>query len=302
MWLMLATLGCGDETPAPEVSKEETPAPATAPDVAPEPAPEAPPAVPTMVLEPAEPAPPPPPVDPVPAPPAPAPVAAPAPVHAPPPSATVDEPVDEPVAAVEAEPEPEAPADAPPRTWTLDPGASTLYVLVKYDRNTALSGLGHDHTIAATGWSGTVTWDPDDLSACEVEIRVPVGKLVVDPPGYRARAGLEGETPADDKPKILENMWGRKQLEKDRFPEITFRSTACSGDPARPTVQGKLTLHGVTRQVSLPMAIAVDEERFTAEGSLPITGSSFGFDPFTAALGAVKNQDALRIVIDVTGR
>lgn len=195
----------------------------------------------------------------------------------------------------------EAPAAPEPRTWKLDPGSSTLFVLVKHDPNTALSGLAHDHTVAATGWSGQVTWTEGDPSACKVEITVPVSGLVIDPPGLRQRAGLEGETDEGDKTKISDNMWGSRQLEKDRFPSITFASTSCSGSGTAITVAGNMSIHGVTKAVSLPMTISVSGDSFAAKGTMPSTASTWGFQPFTAAFGAIKNLDELQFTIDVRG-
>ena len=40
---------------------------------------------------------------------------------------------------------------------------------------------------------------------------------------------------------------------------------------------------------------------FKAKGSTSITHRMFGFDPFVAALGALKNDDSLKLVVDVRG-
>lgn len=192
-------------------------------------------------------------------------------------------------------------AAAAPRTWKLDPASSAVFVLVKHDPDTALAGMAHDHTVAATGWSGTVTWTDGDPSACKVEITVPVSGLVIDAPGMRARAGLEGETEEDDKAKISENMWGSRQLEKDRFPSITFSSTSCTGSGSAITVAGTMTIHGVSKAVSVPMTITTAGDTFSAKGTFPSTASAWGFQPFTAAMGMIKNLDALQFTVDVKG-
>ncbi|MCB9685637.1 MAG: YceI family protein [Alphaproteobacteria bacterium] len=192
-------------------------------------------------------------------------------------------------------------AHAEGRTWDLDPAASTLFVLVKHDPNTALAGMAHDHTIAATGWSGSVTWDPDAPGTCAVHIDVPVSGLVVDPPGYRARAGLEGDVPDGDKVKIAENMWGNRQLEKDRFPSISFSSTRCEGSGPTYVVVGDMTIHGVTKQVSTQMTIQADDAGFHASGTLPAALTTWDMSPFTAAMGMIKNLNELAFTIDVKG-
>jgi polyisoprenoid-binding protein YceI len=188
------------------------------------------------------------------------------------------------------------------RTWELDPAASTLFVIVRHDASTALSGMAHDHAVTATGWSGKVTWDPADPGACDIHVVVPVGGLVVDPPGMRERAGLEGDTDETDKPKILDNLWSARQLDKSRFPSIEFSSTSCAGAGTAFTVKGTLTMHGVAKELSVPMTIVVDGDHFSAAGAFDTTGTTFGFQPYTAAMGMIRNLDGLSFTIDVRGR
>jgi polyisoprenoid-binding protein YceI len=194
-----------------------------------------------------------------------------------------------------------APAPAGPRLWTLDPSQGALSVLVRYERGTALASMAHDHVVAATGWTGTVSWVEGEPQRCEISVSVPVSGLVVDPPGSRTRAGLPGETPAEDRGKILENLSGDRQLDGDRFPKITFRSTSCTPQGEKILVAGTLSLHGVSRAIEVPMEIEAGE-RFAARGAFSISGESFGFQPFRAAMGAVRNQDRLAFTIDVRGR
>lgn len=192
-----------------------------------------------------------------------------------------------------------AQAFAAPTTYTLDAARSWLYVVVKYDRNAAMAG--HDHVLRASSFRGTVTWDPDDVSACKVEIRFPVTALTVDPPGARAREGFEGETSDGDKPKILSNALGRHQLESDRFSDISFQSTRCAASGDTVQVTGNMTIHGVTASVTAPMRITADGASFTAKGSFMSNHATWGLDPFTALLGALRNAPELKFVGDLTG-
>jgi polyisoprenoid-binding protein YceI len=223
--------------------------------------------------------------------PAPAPAPAPVPVVEP-----VVEPVPEPIPV----PEPVLEV-AQPRLWTLQPSQSDLSVLVRYERGTALASMAHDHVVAATGWTGTVWWVEGEPERCEISVSVPVTGLVVDPPGSRARAGLPGETPDEDKRKIGENLSGDRQLDGSRFPQITFRSTSCRPQGEKILVTGTLSLHGASRRIEVPMEITADE-RLQARGTFSISGESFGMQPFRAAMGAVRNQDRLDFTIDVQGR
>lgn len=216
-------------------------------------------------------------------------------------------------AALAVDPAPTAPAEpvveepaadeaSGPVTYDLQSDSGRLYVLVRYKRGTLGSGLAHDHVVVASGWSGEVTWDADNLAACRVSIDVPVSGLVVDPGSARSWEGLEGSTPDDDKETIRSNFRGDRQLDMENHPQIRFRSTACSpADGDRVNVSGDLTIHGMSHRVTVPMNIRLNDGRFGATGRFDANHGDFGMRPFSAAFGAVKNDERLSFVVDVTG-
>jgi polyisoprenoid-binding protein YceI len=206
-----------------------------------------------------------------------------------------------PVAPVPLVPTP-APAEVATRgatTYRLDPGSSRIWALLRYDRTTIMKG--HDHVVQASTFTGSVVWSPADPSVCSVDISFPVTALTIDPPGARARAGLEKETPEEDLPKIKENMLSKGQLNASSFPQISYKATSCSGTSGSVTLKGNMTLHGVTKPVSITMQVSEDGSSFTAKGSTTISHSMFGFAPFVAPLGVLKNEDNLKLTIDVRG-
>lgn len=210
------------------------------------------------------------------------------------------EPEAEAEAGAEEAVEEEAPAAAPV-TYNLASSTGALTVLVKYDRNSLLARMGHDHVVTPTSFTGTVTWSNDDLSACNVNISFPVSALVVDPAGTRAAAGLSGETSDGDKKKITSNLLGKNQLNANSFSNITFQSTSCSGSGTQATVAGNLSIRGASKAVSASMNISADGSSFTASGSFDAAHSDFGFDPFTALAGSLKNANPLHFKVNVTG-
>lgn len=189
-------------------------------------------------------------------------------------------------------------AAAAPTTYALDGGR--LEVIVKYDRSAWVAG--HDHVLVSTGFRGSVTWDPEDVSACKVDITLPVQTLVVDPPGSRARNGFEGETSDGDKKTIKKNALSKGQLNADAHPNITYTATKCSGSSGSVTVAGNLTIRGTTKPVQTTMTISADGSTFSAKGSFASTHTAYGFKPFSAALGAVRNDDKLGFVVNVKGK
>ncbi|MCB9761800.1 MAG: YceI family protein [Alphaproteobacteria bacterium] len=194
-----------------------------------------------------------------------------------------------------------APAPAAPITYTLQPSQSTLLIQVFKDPDTAAAGLSHDHVISAAGWSGTVTWSPDDLSACAVDIRVPVAKLVVDSPSLRRAVGLEGELSDGQRDDVRDNMLAKSQLWADQHPEIRFVSTGCAPDPKGVKVSGTLTIRGQGKPVTVTMKVDATPDSFSASGGLNIKASDFGFEPFTAMLGALRNLDRMKLSVSAKG-
>ncbi|MFK7927483.1 MAG: YceI family protein [Myxococcota bacterium] len=213
------------------------------------------------------------------------------------PDAAADAVADE---AAEVEPtETVAPEPAGPKTYALTTKGGFVGVVVRYDRGALIAG--HDHVLVASRYSGSVTWDPNDLSACKVSVDVPVSSLVVDPPGSRKRKGFKGETSAKDKATIKKNALGKNQLNGGAHPKITFRSTSCAAAGDRVLVSGKLTVRGVTKSVKTPMRISASPDRFKASGSVGFSHTQFGFKPFSAALGALKNDDKLTLDLSFVG-
>ena len=193
-----------------------------------------------------------------------------------------------------------AAAMATPVTYEVTPDDSRLYVLVRYDRSTLLPG--HDHVVAATDYKATVIWDPEDLASCAISYVLDVRNLAVEPGDARSWEELEGSTPERSKPKIQENFWSETQLNASSFAQITFESTRCEARGAVVDVTGTFAMRGVSREVTIPMTIEATPEGFSASGSTTLLGSRWGLEPYTAALGALRNDDALKLGVVAVGR
>lgn len=216
-----------------------------------------------------------------------------------PPAGAPTAPVEEAApAAPPADPAPTGPFD-----YRLDPKKSWLFVVVYNDPAGLASKFGHDHGVRATDFDGRVTWDPADASKCDVSISFPVTALRADPPGLRERAGLDADGAVSDGSleTIRNNFLGKGQLDASAFPTISYRSTRCEGTTGRVVVTGELTIHGVSKPVTVTLDVSADAQGFSAKGGFTATHTDFGFKPFSNLGGALKNKDELRFVIDVTG-
>lgn len=211
---------------------------------------------------------------------------------------------DEPAPETDQEPAAEEPVEqGGPVTYALRPSGSALYVLVFNDPDRWTPVAGHDHAITATSFTGSVVWDPDDLSACKIDIRFPVTALAVDPPGMRERAGLPADGAVGDgaKKTIIGNMLGKSQLNSSQFPEIAYESTGCKASGDKVDVTGSLKVRGVSKSVTVPMTVTADGTSFSAKGSFTLQHSDFDMKPFTYGPATPKNQDKLVFHVDVAG-
>ena len=171
----------------------------------------------------------------------------------------------------------------------IDPAASKI--TVKVDKTGLFSAFAHDHTIAAPLASGHL-----DVQKRSVELKFRAQEMkVLDP-------GIKDSERAD----IDHTMKSYKVLDAGRFPEIVFVSTsvetpavgakASEADAAkRYLVHGRLTLHGVTRPVELPVSFS--DGLYT--GKVTLKQTEFGITPVKIAGGTVKVKDAIEIVFEI---
>jgi len=179
-------------------------------------------------------------------------------------------------------------------TYAVDAARSS--VVIHVGRSGVFSFAGHTHTVVAPALQGRVVAVEGDLSRSAVHLSFETARLTV----------LERGEPAGDAPKVQEAMLGPKVLDAGRFPAITFESTAVAGTRSRPgayrlTVQGTLTLHGVTRPVTLPLAVEVGGDGLEATGRMTVRQTDYGIDPVSVAgVVKVKNEIAIEYTIVAT--
>ena len=188
------------------------------------------------------------------------------------------------------------------RQYFLDASKSALYVQVFKDRSTLASALAHDHVVLATDWRARVVVDPAELSECVVEVIVPVDGLRPDLPEMRTLVGYEVMLSEGQQRSVGEQMRAESQLDRDRFPEITFHSQSCNGTGGDLEIHGDLTIRGKSKGVMIPVKVSYADEIFRANGSFRVQHSDFGFAPYSAFFGAVRNRSDIHFEINVVGK
>ncbi len=188
--------------------------------------------------------------------------------------------------------------------YNLSDVHSLFYVLVENDTSTLMSRLGHDHVVRATGWKGTLAYDAARPAETKVDIRIPVSGLRVDEAYMRPLAGLTGSVSDGDCRKTEENMLKKNQLWMDRFAEISFISTVCraGGEAGELMVTGVMTIRGVSKSLEVVMMMDEKDGSPRARGRFKVRHEDFGFKPYSAPLGALKNRDEITFVIEAVGQ
>jgi len=165
---------------------------------------------------------------------------------------------------------------------SIDPDKSALTVHVF--KSGLFSAFGHEHEISAPIQQGSL-----NENALSVELTVDARKLQV----------MDKDVSDQDRAEIQQTMLGPKVLDSQNFPEIRFHSGGVDrlGD-GKWIVHGDLTIRGQTR----PVKVEVQGQNGHYQGSAEIRQKDFGITPVTAAGGAVKTRNELRIEFEVFAR
>lgn len=103
-----------------------------------------------------------------------------------------------------------------------------------------------------------------------------------------------------DSENSLMNKKTYEALRADESPEIKFVGSSVTGlvsegENISGTAKGKLTIAGVTNEVSFPFTGTYKDGKLTIDGSAATTLHSFNIDPPTAMLGSLKTGDNIKI-------
>jgi polyisoprenoid-binding protein YceI len=147
------------------------------------------------------------------------------------------------------------------------------------------SVAGHEHWISAPLSSGTIRESPDP----HVEFTVETAKMTVKPdPKVDAKTQAEIQ-------KDMEEM----TLETRKFPQITFRSSRIEKlAEGQWKVEGDLSLHGVTKLVSL----TVKRTGGSYSAHTVLKQTNFGIKPITVGGGLIKVKDEVEIDVEIFPR
>jgi polyisoprenoid-binding protein YceI len=168
-------------------------------------------------------------------------------------------------------------------------GPNSGRLLVRTSRTGLGARAGHDLTIEATGWDGSVTVNTADPVQSQVTVKVDVDSLEV-------REGAGGVTPLTDSDCAdIKRTIGQKILRGAQHPTITFRSTRAGGSVESFAVDGDLTIMGVTHPVTVRGSVSPEGR---VRGTATVVQTQWGIKPYSAFLGTLKVADEVAIEVD----
>ena len=154
---------------------------------------------------------------------------------------------------------------------------------------------GHDHLVAVKEFTGEAQITPDQINPASLWIT--------------AKAGSMTETSSvftDQQKQIINKELREIVLQPDQYPDIAFRSTGASGKKVASeeydlNITGDLTLHGVTRQITIPTKVTTSGSDLRAVGEFSIDRSDFKVKATSAFHGLVQVRDKIKFNFDIVG-
>jgi polyisoprenoid-binding protein YceI len=177
--------------------------------------------------------------------------------------------------------------------YLLDKGASRF--TVRAFASGMLSALGHNPTFAIRDFTGEASLDTAAPEQASLKIRIRADSLE-----------LMDDIKSKDR-REMESLMNEKVLESSTYQTIVYESTGISADRLgegryRNTVNGNLSLRGVTRSFPVTAQVTVTGDMLRAYGEFSLLQSNYGIPLVSVAGGALKLKDELKFAFDMVAR
>ena len=179
-------------------------------------------------------------------------------------------------------------------TYTLD--ASQSKFMAHANRSGLLWFKGHSHHLDASDFSGQVEITPDTIVPASLRLAVKAASL--------------HETGADftePQKQIINKELREIVLHPDQYPDITFQSTNVTSKGSGSgryavKIDGNLTLHGVTKRITIPAVVTLGGNDLRAVGEFSIERDDFRVKATSAFHGMVRVSNKVKFEFDIVGR
>lgn len=178
--------------------------------------------------------------------------------------------------------------------YVFDAKGSTC--IVQASSTGLLSAFGHNPRLAITDYQGEVEFTPGapNFDDARVRLRIRADSLeVVDDISEKDRQEIQRRAHSE-------------VLESDRFPEIVYDCAKISGNGSGnrlwATLNGELSLHGVTQPQAVTARVVMNGSSLRASGEFSVRQTDYDIRLVTAAAGTIKLKDELKCTFDIVAR
>ena len=153
-----------------------------------------------------------------------------------------------------------------------------------------LSALGHSPTIRIKDFQGEVRYVPDSLEGAGLSLSIDVRSLSVQ------------DQISDNDRREMERQMNEEVLETTRFPEIVYECSRVSGTGGTVTLEGQLTMHGVTRNEPVEARFYTMGNLLKAAGEFTVRQTDYNIKLVSAVAGTLRLKDELKLAFDIAAR
>ena len=190
-------------------------------------------------------------------------------------------------------------------TAVVEPSETTLdrYVIdgrssrfsVRATATGMLAAMGHNPNINIGDFSGEMKFDPEKLEASSFRLAIKTSSL-----------GVQDDISDKDRREI-ERLMNQEVLETAKFPEILYDAPTISVTKMTEmlfsaTLNGELTMRGVTRKQPIAARVAMLGSMLRASGEFTLDQTDYNIKLVSVAGGALKLRDELKFSFEIVAR
>ena len=154
---------------------------------------------------------------------------------------------------------------------------------------------GKDHLVAVREFTGRAQITPGSITPAALEITAKAASMVETRDVF-----------TEQEKQIINKELREIVLEPEKYPDITFKSTRVTGKSAGTDryelkIEGNLTLHGVTRAITIPTEVTLSGNDMRARGEFSIDRGDFGIKATLAFHGMVRVRKKIEFTFDIVG-
>ncbi len=210
---------------------------------------------------------------------------------------------------------------AEPVSYTVDTEHS-VFAVVTHKAGIA-ARMAHNHLIVPKTYSCEISSATGTLNDLSFLLQFPVTELAPDIaeaqkqwyPAIKAAGILDtpfSELSKSDRTSIREHMLDKGQLDAEQYPEIKAELVSIQSISSVPSIKPtagektfahaatiRFTVHGKTVERAVRANVDIENGELNVEAVGRFRFSEFGFEPYSAFFGAVRNQDEFDLYVRI---